>query len=200
MSGTCSYVQTQVRVLAEPSSTTVSPKQLVKRFSFSSVSWPFLPQATPCSSPKETCSGTLLRQRRLVPASAVAAASLAAASLSTTLTPQPGSVQSKVLSAASDLISSLPSWPGVALILLHSLRSSLARSLLDIAVRTALVLLVLEGAVVLGSLLLAAKVPPGLLFMVAAVLFLGVIAAQAISHDSAAIRRRKSSQNLMMRR
>jgi hypothetical protein len=67
------------------------------------------------------------------------------------------------------------------------------------AVSSALAMLVCETVTCLASLVLANKVPPGLMFMIAALGLLGYVAMQAIDHDSASISRRKTSLALLNR-
>lgn len=89
--------------------------------------------------------------------------------------------------------------PAVVLLLLKSLHSVVARSVLGTAIISALLLLVAESVTCLVSLLLASKLPAGLFFMVAALGLMGVVGAQTILHDSASIQRRKSSRALLNR-
>lgn len=126
-----------------------------------------------------------IRQRRLVSASAVAAANVASV-----VAPQ--KLQSKA-------VSSTPAWPTLVLLVLEGLRSKIAKSVLGMAVGSALAMLVCETVTCLASLMMANKVPPGLLFMMAALGLLGYVAMQAISHDSASISRRKTSLALLDR-
>lgn len=129
-------------------------------------------------------NGGILRQRKV---GAVAAVTAALAPLQ------------KLHLKMQDPSSLAVTLPAVVLLLLKSLHSVVARSVLGTAIISALLLLVAESVTCLVSLLLASKLPAGLFFMVAALGLMGVVGAQAILHDSASIQRRKSSRALLNR-
>jgi len=140
---------------------------------------------TKVAPPKELLSlnGSTLRQRKVGTAAAVSAA----------LAPL------RTLHLKDSPLSTAASLPAVVLLVLKGLHVHLAKTVLSTAVVSALLLLVAEGVTCLVSLIVAAKLPAGLFFMVAALGLMGVVAAQAILHDSASIQRRRSSRALLNR-